>query len=115
MQQLERFVYHVSCYRQFTDIPDIYIYKLERAKQTQGNRVETVEDDHGRKKEDSPPVAKARKSLRQSLGQSASNVLPKICLICKKNGPIYITDKVSSRLPKIKNESQSVSAIPPLK
>ena len=109
MQQLERFVYHVSCYRQFTDIT-----KLERARQTLGNRAESVEDDHGRKKEDSPPVAKARKSLRQSLGQSASNVLPKICLICKKNGPIYITDKVSSRFPK-KTNNRNQSVLIPLK
>lgn len=81
--------YHLTCYRKFTDIS-----KLERARKTLANRTE------GRDKDDTedvaPPEKLRRKSTRQSLGylSGSSNILPKQCLICKKSGPMYITDKV---------------------
>ena len=85
---VERLEYHVTCYRQFTDIT-----KLERAKKTISNRKNGQHD--GDERGAAAPPEKARKSARQVLG--SSNTLPKICLVCKKSGPIYLTDKVRYR------------------
>ena len=91
--------YHLACYRSFTDIN-----KIERAKVTLANAGrkrladKTIEDVESNPK---PKSQKVERSTRQSDKKGivhpcsrSSNVLPKICLVCKQPGPIYITDKV---------------------
>ena len=90
--------YHLSCYRYFTDIS-----KLRRAKNTLANssikrtaQERTDETDS----EDPDPATKVTRTTCRSLGKAtscarrSSNVLPEICLICKRAGPLTITERV---------------------
>ena len=99
----EHYCYHSTCYRNFTDTS-----KLERAKNTLKNAERersgvTCRDEHQEKQ----TPAKLPRSTRQSFGHErvtssfrSSNVLPEFCLICKQNGPVFITDKVMLLLSK---------------
>ena len=100
--------YHLSCYRAFTDKS-----KLERATQTLQNakkRQNENDDEQGCYDEQCEPpprrstrlemlplIAAASTSKRSSSPSlcSTSTVFPSFCLICKKAGPIWVTEKVS--------------------
>ncbi len=101
--------YHLSCYRAFTDKT-----KLERATQTLLNTTKkrkNENDDDEQGCYDEPCEPPPRRSTRlemlpliaaASCGNSSSpslcstsTVLPSFCLICKKAGPISVTEKVS--------------------
>ena len=86
-------VYHIECYRLFTNRE-----KIERAKTFNLKHVEDEE-------EDQPPNKRRRFSVRleaaagpssssdmQQLAphRSSANILPRICLVCRKSGPVYV-------------------------
>ena len=83
------YCFHPACYRSFTDKS-----KLDRAKTTLTNAADRkrVADDNTQTI--CPRPEKVTRTTRQSFPARSSNVLPDICLICKRHGPIYITDKV---------------------
>ena len=93
--------YNLACYRTFTDIS-----KLERAKTTLANsgkkRVAEGDSDVEGSMPSATPAKVTRTTTRLSIGSlttqpsssKSSNVLPEICLICKRPGHIYITDRV---------------------
>jgi hypothetical protein len=95
----EKLGYQVSCYRNFTDKT-----KLERAESTLANLKRKKDDGE---KQDDDPVPQKRTPTRQSCGiqkQSCSpttsssvrgNILPKMCLVCKKAKPISVFEPVS--------------------
>jgi hypothetical protein len=86
--------FHLACYRKFTDIT-----KLEKARNALANasRKRPAEIETNESEGQSRPKRSAR---QQSLGEKTSqssrskHVLPEVCLICKRTGPIYITDPV---------------------
>ena len=91
--------YHLDCYQTFTNIS-----KLERAKTTLANagRKRVSEQSIGQP-EINPNAGKVARTTRHSVStlekvkdcpSRSSNVLPEICLICKRPGALYITDKV---------------------
>ena len=93
--------YHLDCYRTFTNIS-----KLERANTTLANagRKRVSEQSIGQPEINSN-ARKVARTTRHSLSTlkkvkdcpstcRSSNVLPEICLICKRPGALYITDKV---------------------
>lgn len=93
--------YHASCYRNFTDIT-----KLQRAKDNaKTKRKESLDqavrtDEERVSNEHDGPQAKLQRRSRRMLGSGeSSNVLPSQCLICKKSGPIYVTNPVSYVIP----------------
>jgi hypothetical protein len=83
------YCFHPACYRSFTDKS-----KLDRAKTTLTNAADRkrVADDNNQT--NCPRPEKVTRTTRQSFSARSSNVLPEICLICKRHGSIYITDKV---------------------
>ena len=95
----EKLGYHVSWYRNFTDKT-----KLERAESTLANLKRKKDDGE---KQDDDPVPQKRTPTRQSSRikkQSCSptdpssvrgNILPKMCLVCKKAKPISVFEPVS--------------------
>lgn len=93
----ENLVYHIQCYRNFTDKT-----KIERAKTTLSNasRKRSICETANKNEATTSKPQKAPRTTRQSgstscQSSSTSNVLPKICLVCKRPGPIYITHKVT--------------------
>ena len=52
--------------------------------------------------EDADPATQVTRTTRRSLGKEtacprrSSNVLPQKCLICKRAGPLTVTDRVSN-------------------
>jgi hypothetical protein len=93
----EKCCYHLSCYRKFTDIN-----KIKRAMGTSAPEkiatgdAENIDIDYP-KPEKVPRITTRRSfgSLGKCHESRSSNVLPDACLICKKKGPIYVTDNVS--------------------
>ncbi len=90
--------YHLHCYRTFTDIS-----KLARAKTTIANssrkrpaEENTQESDEANLPHQAKVACTRRHFLKEGTnpGKTSSNVLPQICLICKRPGPLYITDAV---------------------
>ena len=90
--------YHPACYRNFTDLT-----KIERATKAGQKRLadKSIEEDDTR----SPKREKVSRSTRQSFNElvagrpsRSSDILPQICPICKRHGPIYFTDKVNSTI-----------------
>ena len=91
--------YHLDCYRTFTNIS-----KLERAKTTLANAGrKRVSEQSIEQPEINPNAGKFARTTRHSVStlekvkdcpSKSSNVLPEICLICKRPGALYITDKV---------------------
>ena len=92
--------YHLHCYRTFTDIS-----KLARAKKTIANsRLKRPVEENSHESDvanllHQAKVARTRRQLQKegtSARKTSSNVLPQICLICKRPGSLYITDAVDS-------------------
>lgn len=94
--------YHLGCYRMFTDIS-----KLNRAKTTIANTdrkrsvVETIDQTQENVNIRPEKVARTTRQTLQRQSQRminppcrSSNVLPEICLICKRPGPLFLTDQV---------------------
>ena len=80
-------LYHLTCYRNFTDIT-----KIERAKKIAENELLDCSAVSTSKDGDCD-------SLRDADNEKTlSNVLAKCCLICKQSGPIYVTDTVCIRI-----------------
>ena len=89
--------YHLSCYRNFTDIT-----KIQRAQKiaadVNSRKTKSVECESNAE----GPQEKIKRTTRQSFGPAcqngttskSSNILPERCLICKKYGSIYVTDPV---------------------
>lgn len=96
INDIETCGYHLACYQNFTNIN-----KVERARKTISNSREKRSaeemDEEAGSKEISTKVARSRSS-RRSLGKTqtcrSTNILPETCLICKRSGPLYVTDKV---------------------
>jgi hypothetical protein len=94
--------YHPACYRNFTDIT-----KIERAKKVlttnagqkrSANPCSVIADSTDTNNPQPKKIPRlTRKSSQNVTGHSSRspNVLPQICLICKRGGPIYFTDKVT--------------------
>ena len=91
--------YHLQCYRNFTDIS-----KLERAKTTIANSsIERPAEDNSQEIDEASHQRQAKVSrpkrhlLKEGTtpGETSSNILPRVCLICKRPGPLYITDVVN--------------------
>ena len=94
----EKLAYHVSCYGSFTDKT-----KLERAESTltnlkrKKNESEKQDDDHVPQKK--TPTRQSSRIQKQSCSPTTSssvrtNILPKRCLVCKKEGPISVFEPV---------------------
>ena len=93
--------YHPACYRNFTDIT-----KIERAakaltktasQKRSAESITTPDETESNK----PTPKKVPRNTRQSFEKLSGhfsrspNVLPKVCLICKRDRPIYFFDKVT--------------------
>ena len=87
--------YHPSCYRYFTDVSELQRAKIAFAnsskKRTAQERINEADF------KDPDPATKVARTTRRSLGQESccprrpSNILPEICLICKRARPLTIT------------------------
>ena len=92
----EKCCYHLLCYRKFTDVN-----KIKRAESTPTEAAKKIVAGDGENIDiDYPkPEKVSRTTTRRSFGSShasrSPNVLPNVCLICKKHGSIYVTDSVS--------------------
>ncbi len=96
--------YHRACYRNFTDIT-----KIERARKVltinagQKRSADSFSVTTDNTDTDNPKPKKVHRTTRQSFQKVTGNfsrsphVLPQICLICKRSGPIYFTEKVTCR------------------
>ena len=91
--------YHLQYYRNFTDIS-----KLERAKTTKANSgIKGPAEDNSQEIDEAghQHQAKVSRPKRHLLkegttpGKTSSNILPHVCLICKRPGPLYVTDAVN--------------------
>ena len=87
--------YHPDCYQTFTNIS-----KLDRAKTTIANAGRKRLFEESIEQTDvNPKSGKVARTTRHSISSfhhpcQSSNVLPEICLICKRPGALYITYKV---------------------
>ena len=92
--------YHPACYRNFTDITKIERATKTLTKNASKKRSAESSTETDETKSDNPKPKKVPRNTRQSFeklsGQLSRSpyVLPEICLICKRNGPIYFFDKV---------------------
>ena len=93
-----KYAYHVSCYQSFTDKT-----KLERAESTLTNlkrkkdKSEKQDDDHV--PQTKTPTRQSSQIQKQSCSPTTfssvrTNILPKRCLVCKKEGPISVFEPV---------------------
>ena len=119
INQIQNKSYHVSCYQLFTNVS-----KLQRAKQ-QDERVAKEEevppsDQQQQCCQSSSTLSGDRRKSARTLNnnkananaiQVSTNILPKICIICKKSGPIFIKDNKSrKRIRQGLSQAQTVKA-----
>ena len=79
----------------FTDI-----IKLQRAKTLGNSSIKRTAQESINETDSEDPATKVARTTRCSLEKEtsgpcrSSNILPEICLICKRAGPLTITDRV---------------------
>ena len=61
----------------------------------EGNSEEIHEASHQHQAKDSRPKRHCLLKEGTTPGRTSSNILPQICMICKRSGPLYITDAVN--------------------
>ena len=118
IHQIQNRTYHVSCYQLFTNIS-----KLERAKNSK-QQDESVADEPQSQSCSSSLSCNRRKSARTftkptnyATNNQANflpvsfNILPKVCIICKKSGPIFVKDNKSrKRIRQGLSQAQTIKA-----
>ena len=91
-ENCEQYFFHQKCYNSFTDIS-----KIKRARQQQKVVNYDAEKEKSREEVEEPqsPKPKQRSRVSGQQGQGSNrNVLPDVCIICKRKIS-YIRDKVS--------------------
>jgi len=75
--------YHIGCYQLFTNLS-----KFERARQYQKQQQQQQQQQHLNPE----PQRSSRRLNSNTEPISSGSVLPRICIICKRAGSIYVTD-----------------------